>query len=176
MQCETRCCANAVERAHTKSLDANDKLIQTRPHVRHTITSRKRQFVIRKGKSTIILSDYRKELRGPRKRGALGHGAQIRHCWAVTCRKAPATVTWSKPLEIFAVFCYAIKTNNTTIRLKVLQPASAGRADMTELQAHHCMTPEQRTVWVSYRQIRRITSINRNLATDFRFSRNFWFL
>ena len=45
MQCESRSCANAVERAHTNSLDANDKLIQTRPHVRNTIASRKRQVV-----------------------------------------------------------------------------------------------------------------------------------
>ena len=46
-------CADAVERAHTKSLDANDKLIQTRPHVRDTIASKKRQVIMRKGKSTI---------------------------------------------------------------------------------------------------------------------------
>jgi len=43
-----------VERAHTKSLDANDKLLQTRSHVRDTIASRKRQVIMRKGKSTII--------------------------------------------------------------------------------------------------------------------------
>ena len=36
------------------SLDANDKLIQTRSHVRNTITSRKRRFVMRKGISTIL--------------------------------------------------------------------------------------------------------------------------
>jgi len=57
LQCESRSCADAVERAHTNSLDANDKLIQTRPHVRNTIASRKRQVVIRKGRSTIILRD-----------------------------------------------------------------------------------------------------------------------
>jgi len=45
--------ANAVERAHTNSLDANNRLIQTRPHVRNTSTSRKRQFAMRKVKSTI---------------------------------------------------------------------------------------------------------------------------
>ena len=44
--------ADTVERAHTKSLDANDKLIQTRSHVRDTIASRKRQVIMRKGKST----------------------------------------------------------------------------------------------------------------------------
>ena len=42
-----------MERAHTNPLDANDKLIQTRPHLRNTITTRKRQFVMRKVKSTI---------------------------------------------------------------------------------------------------------------------------
>jgi len=46
-------CEVAVERAHMKSLDANDKLIQTRPHVRNTIASRKRQVIMGKGKSTI---------------------------------------------------------------------------------------------------------------------------
>ena len=52
--------ADTVERAHTKSLDANDKLIQTRSHVRDTIASRKRQVIMRKGKSTIVrTSNYR---------------------------------------------------------------------------------------------------------------------
>jgi len=41
-------------RGHTKSLDANDKLIQTRSHERDAIASRKRQVVMRKVKSTII--------------------------------------------------------------------------------------------------------------------------
>jgi len=36
-----------------KSLDANDKLIQTRSHERDTIASRERQVVMRKVKSTI---------------------------------------------------------------------------------------------------------------------------
>ena len=42
-----------VMRGHTKSLDANDKLIQTRSHVRNAIASRERQVVMRKVKSTI---------------------------------------------------------------------------------------------------------------------------
>jgi len=42
-------CAAAVERAYTKSLDANDKLRQTRPHVRNTIASR--ETAIRNAKS-----------------------------------------------------------------------------------------------------------------------------
>jgi len=41
-------------RGHTKSLDANDKLIQTRSHERDTIASRKRQVVMRKVKSTTV--------------------------------------------------------------------------------------------------------------------------
>ena len=48
-------CEIAGERAHTKSLDANDKLIQTRSHVRDITASRKRQVIMRKGKSTIDL-------------------------------------------------------------------------------------------------------------------------
>jgi len=36
--------------------------------------------------------------------------------------------------------------NSSTIRWQVPQPASAGKgADMSELQSHHCMTPQQRT-------------------------------
>ena len=45
-----------VMRGHTKSLDANDKLIQTRSHERDTITSRKWQVVMRKVKSTIAVT------------------------------------------------------------------------------------------------------------------------
>jgi len=47
---------DAVERAHTKSLDANDKLMQIRSHVRDKIASRKRQVIMRKGKSAILIS------------------------------------------------------------------------------------------------------------------------
>jgi len=46
-------CTNAVEHAHTNSLNANGKLIQIRPHVRNTIARRKRQLVMRKGEFTI---------------------------------------------------------------------------------------------------------------------------
>ena len=46
-------CADAVERARTQSFDANDKLVQTRSHVRDTTASRKRQVRMRKVKSTI---------------------------------------------------------------------------------------------------------------------------
>ena len=47
-------CADAVERARTQSFDANDKLVQTRSHVRDTTASKKRQAIMRKGKSTIV--------------------------------------------------------------------------------------------------------------------------
>ena len=46
-------CEIAVERAHMKSLDTNDKLIQTRSHVRDTTARRKQQVRMRKVKSTI---------------------------------------------------------------------------------------------------------------------------
>jgi len=37
-----------------------------------------------------------------------------------------------------------MKTISKTIRSQVWQPALAGKGtDMSELQAHHCMTPEQ---------------------------------
>jgi len=45
-------------RGHTKSLDANDKLIQTRSHVRNAIASRERQVVMRKVKSTIHSNSF----------------------------------------------------------------------------------------------------------------------
>ena len=46
-----------VMRRHTKSLDANEKLIQTRSHVRNAIASRERQVVMRKVKSTITANE-----------------------------------------------------------------------------------------------------------------------
>jgi len=45
---------------HTKSLDANDKLIQTRSHERDTIASRKRHIAMRKVKSTIVPMSWNK--------------------------------------------------------------------------------------------------------------------
>jgi len=53
MQCVVEVIARTQWSAHTKSLDANDKLIQARSHVRDTIASRKRQLIMRKGKSTV---------------------------------------------------------------------------------------------------------------------------
>jgi len=48
-------CVIEVMRGHTKSIDAHDKLIQTRSHERDTAASRKRQVVMRKVKFTITL-------------------------------------------------------------------------------------------------------------------------
>jgi len=46
--------------------------------------------------------------------------------------------------ELFPCNCYGIKPNRRTSRSQVSQPASAGEeADMSELQAYHCMTPKQ---------------------------------
>jgi len=52
--------------------------------------------------------------------------------------------------DLLPCYCYAIKTKSKTIRLLVWQPAFAWKwADMSELQAHHCMIPEQWTWSVS---------------------------
>jgi len=46
-------------------------------------------------------------------------------------------------------YCYAIKSNDRTIRSQALQPASAGEvANMSKLQSHHFMTTEQRTYFL----------------------------
>jgi len=69
----------------------------------------------------------------------------------VTCGKAPATVTWSEPLKIC---CNVIVTQQ---RPKVeqsarkfhnllLQAVCRQRSRFSELQAHHCMTPERWTL------------------------------
>ena len=55
-----------MERTHTKSLDANDKLIQTRSHVRDTTASRKRQVRMRKVKSTIKPNIEREKAKKPK--------------------------------------------------------------------------------------------------------------
>jgi len=60
-----------------------------------------------------------------------------------TCNKPPyRNLRWTFK-DLLPCHCYAIKTNDNTIRLLVSQPASAGkRTDMSELQAHHCMKPK----------------------------------
>jgi len=48
--------------------------------------------------------------------------------------------------DLLLCYCYAIKSNDRTIRSQALQPASAGKsANMSKLQAQHFMTPEERT-------------------------------
>ena len=50
--------------------------------------------------------------------------------------------------ELWPCNCYAIQTNSRKIYQQVSQPASAGNgAGLNELQAHHCITPEQR-IWL----------------------------
>jgi len=48
--------------------------------------------------------------------------------------------------DLLPCYCYAIKSNDRTIRSQALQPAPVGEvANMGKQQAHHFMTPEQRT-------------------------------
>ena len=56
----------------------------------------------------------------------------------------------------YLLSCYRYETKNSirTIRSQVSQPASADKgADMSELQAHHCITPAQWT-WLLWRPAR----------------------
>ena len=49
-------------------------------------------------------------------------------------------------LDLMPCYCCTIKTNRRIIRSQVWQPVSAGKREvMSELQARHCMTPEQWT-------------------------------
>jgi len=48
--------------------------------------------------------------------------------------------------DLLPCYWYTTETNSETICSQVWQPASAGKgADVSEPQAHHCMTPEQWT-------------------------------
>jgi len=60
----------------------------------------------------------------------------------VSCNKTPATITQSEPFsDLLPCYYNAIKTNRRTIRSRLSCPASTGKGgDMSELQAHHCMT------------------------------------
>ena len=56
----------------------------------------------------------------------------------------PTTATWS--VSLLSCYCYAVKVNFRAIGTQVSQPAFAGNlADMSELQARNCVTPQQRT-------------------------------
>ena len=82
-------------------------------------------------------------------------------------------------------YCYAIKTNSRTIRSWLSQPTSAGKGgDMSELQAHHCMTLQLWT-WllcsVSFIQAKELSLQESNQLIGIKistsgFSRNIWFL
>jgi len=51
--------------------------------------------------------------------------------------------------DLLPCYCYAIKTSRRTIRWLVSQPSSADkRADMSELQCHHCVF--EQTKWVNH--------------------------
>jgi len=48
--------------------------------------------------------------------------------------------------ELLPCYCYTIKASSTKIYSNVSQPASASKgADMSEQQAHNCLTPEQQS-------------------------------
>jgi len=81
------------------------------------------------------------------------------HCLAVFSAKDVCVQQShaAKRRSFLPYYCYAIKTNDQTIRSQALQPASVGEiVNMSKLQAHHFMTPEQQTYLlcnVSCRQI-----------------------
>jgi len=80
-------------------------------------------------------------------------------------------------------YCYAIKTNRRTILSRLSQPASADKGrDMSELQAHHCMTLQLWT-WplcsVSFIPAKTLSLQESNQLIgiyDADFSGNIWFL
>ena len=87
--------------------------------------------------------------------------------------------------RFFAILLLHNKDNNSrTIRSQVWQPVSAGKgADMSELQAHRCTTPELWTwllcsvsVMPANKLIVRIKAINGYKAVNVRYSRKIWFL
>jgi len=62
---------------------------------------------------------------------------------------AAKRLNWSATFEyLLPCYCYAIKTNRRTVCSQMPLPASAGKwAHMSDLKAHHFMTPEQ-LVWL----------------------------
>ena len=87
--------------------------------------------------------------------------------------------------DLLPCYCYAIKTNSRKIRSRLSQPTSAGKGgDMSEPQAHHCMTLQLWT-WllcsVSFIQAKKLSlqESNQLIGTKIPtsgFSRNIWFL
>ena len=78
-------------------------------------------------------------------------------------------ITWTF-VGLLPWYCYAVKTNSRTINWRLPQHASAGKgADMSVLQAHHCMTLTVNLTFVQCEfhtgketVIARTKSINRN--------------
>ena len=93
-------------------------------------------------------------------------------------------VTWTFE-DLLPCYCYAIKTNSRKIRSWLSQPASAGKGgDMSELQAHHCLTLWPWT-WllcsVSFIAAKNLSLQESNQLIGIKmptsvFSRNIWFL
>jgi len=87
--------------------------------------------------------------------------------------------------DLLQFYCYAIKTNSRTIRLRLSQPTSAGKGrDMSELQAHHCMALYLWT-WllcsVSFTPAKKLSLQESNQLIGIKiptsgFSRHIWFL
>jgi len=79
-------------------------------------------------------------------------------------------------------YCYAIKTNSTTIRSRLSQPASVGRGDMSNcklITAWRCnCEPGSCAVRVSYRQknFQESNQLIRLKMPTSGFYRNIWFL
>jgi len=87
--------------------------------------------------------------------------------------------------DLLPWYCYAIKTNNRTIRSRHSQPTSSGNGgDTSELQAHHWITLQLRT-WllcsVSFILAKKLSFQESNQLIGIKiptsgFSRNIWFL
>jgi len=62
----------------------------------------------------------------------------------INCRNLKWTLEGSLPY-----YCYAAKSNSRTMRSQVSQRESADEGtNMSALQAHHCITPEQSSSWL----------------------------
>ena len=106
--------------------------------------------------------------------------------WTVSCNKNAcySNIKWTFT-DLLPCYCYTIKTNSRTIRSRLSQPTSAGKGgDMSELQAHHCMTLQLWT-WllcsVSFIQAKKLSLQESNQLIGIKiptsgFSRNILFL
>ena len=102
-------------------------------------------------------------------------------CSNATCGNTPSIVTWSEPFKI----CYHdIVRQETPTPEKIRSHVwTRNGVNTSELQAHHCTSPEQWT-WllcsvchtVKYSRIAKIWSIDRYWAANFMFSNESWCL